>query len=81
MPDWARAEAQNAVTMTGELCDVFADRRDGVAAIARWATRQSRGPVRIYAGAAGFLATAGPRRRAAAVASANWHATAGSRPA
>lgn len=76
LPDWARAEAQNAVTMTGELCDAFADRRDGVAAIARWAMENLRGPVRIYAGAAGFLAPAEAEGAAAAVASANWHATA-----
>jgi probable H4MPT-linked C1 transfer pathway protein len=76
LPDWARGEAQHAVTMTGELTDCFADRRAGVAALAEWAAAHLAGPVGIYAGRAGFVGPAQAAEAAPDVASANWHATA-----
>ncbi|SDO42586.1 probable H4MPT-linked C1 transfer pathway protein [Methylobacterium phyllostachyos] len=76
LPDWARDEASHAVTMTGELTDCFADRREGVAALAGWATAHLAGSVRIYAGRSGFVAPEAAADAAADVASANWHATA-----
>lgn len=76
LPDWARAEADHAVTMTGELTDCFADRTDGVARLSAWAAAHLPGSVRIYGGRAGFLAPAAARGSALDVASANWHATA-----
>lgn len=76
LPEWARGEAQHAVTMTGELCDCFSSRDEGVRELVTWAGRRLAGPVRIYGGRAGFLP---PDRACAAtvhVASANWHASA-----
>ncbi|MCJ2026011.1 hydantoinase/oxoprolinase family protein [Methylobacterium sp. J-067] len=76
LPDWTRQQAHHAVTMTGELTDCFADRTEGVAALAGWAAERLAGPVRIFAGRAGFVA---PEEAAAAsfeIASANWYATA-----
>ncbi|SEG59290.1 probable H4MPT-linked C1 transfer pathway protein [Methylobacterium sp. 190mf] len=75
-PDWARGAALHAVTMTGELTDCFADRRDGVAALAGWAGSHLAGTVRIYAGRSGLVAPEAAASLSADVASANWHATA-----
>jgi probable H4MPT-linked C1 transfer pathway protein len=65
----------NAVTMTGELSDIFHTRAEGVATLARHA-EAALGSVRIYGGAAGFLTPDEAARRPQSVASANWHATA-----
>ncbi|QAY95354.1 H4MPT-linked C1 transfer pathway protein [Methylovirgula ligni] len=62
-------------TMTGELSDVFPNRRAGVAAIAAAAVREL-GPVRFYAGPQGFVAADQVVAHVEAVASANWHASA-----
>jgi probable H4MPT-linked C1 transfer pathway protein len=65
------------VTLTGELADVFASRREGVAWIAAaMAAALAPGTVRIYAAGAGFLAAEAAAAHAEAVASANWHAAA-----
>ena len=67
----------HAVTMTGELCDAFASRREGVAGLAAIAVRHlAPAPARFYAGAAGFVGAADVEAHAAAIASANWRATA-----
>jgi probable H4MPT-linked C1 transfer pathway protein len=76
LPGWARAPADHAVTMTGELTDCFASRTEGVGELARWAARNLHGEVRIYAGRGGFLPPDAAAGAAADVASANWHATA-----
>ena len=76
LPDWARAPAAHVVTMTGELTDCFADRRDGVTQLAGWAARTLPGGTRIYGGRAGLLDPAEAPGHAADIASANWHATA-----
>lgn len=76
LPDWARDEAEHAVTMTGELTDCFADRADGVEKLSAWAAATLEGRVRIYAGRAGFVAPEAARDNAFEIASANWHATA-----
>jgi probable H4MPT-linked C1 transfer pathway protein len=76
LPDWARRDARHAITMTGELCDYFADRREGVAALVRWASARLQGRVEIYGGRAGFLAPDQAEAAAFDIASANWHATA-----
>jgi (4-(4-[2-(gamma-L-glutamylamino)ethyl]phenoxymethyl)furan-2-yl)methanamine synthase len=76
LPDWARGEARHAVTMTGELTDCFADRREGVAALSNWAGKHLSGRVRIYAGRSGLVAPEAAADLFADVASANWHATA-----
>ncbi|WP_238230606.1 hydantoinase/oxoprolinase family protein [Methylobacterium thuringiense] len=76
LPDWAREEADHAVTMTGELTDCFKDRGDGVAQLAAWAAANLKGRVRIYAGRSGFVTLEAAEAQAADIASANWHATA-----
>src|SRR5436305_9485622 len=48
-----RAEA-NAVTMTGELCDIVSTHAEGVAALVAVAQRRLSGPM-FYAGRAGFV--------------------------
>jgi (4-(4-[2-(gamma-L-glutamylamino)ethyl]phenoxymethyl)furan-2-yl)methanamine synthase len=69
--------ALHAVTMTGELSDVFADRQEGVAylvAMMRAATAGQR--LLIYGGRAGFLDSEAVLALPLDVASANWHASA-----
>jgi probable H4MPT-linked C1 transfer pathway protein len=69
--------ALHAVTMTGELSDVFGDRAEGVGYLVALMQRIAGGdPLRIYAGHAGFLAPDAVQSRTMEVASANWHATA-----
>jgi (4-(4-[2-(gamma-L-glutamylamino)ethyl]phenoxymethyl)furan-2-yl)methanamine synthase len=69
--------ALHAVTMTGELSDVFGNRREGVAYLIDLMHEVTAGQVlRIYAGELGFLASEDAKPRVAEVASANWHATA-----
>ena len=69
--------ASHAVTMTGELSDVFGDRAQGVAYLVDLMVRTAGAqPLSIYAGGAGFLAPHDAKRLMLDVASANWHATA-----
>lgn len=67
-----------ALTMTGELADLFVDRGTGVAALVEAvAGRFPELPLLVWAGREGFLPPdPAARRSAAAVASANWLATA-----
>ncbi|MGE3774391.1 MAG: hydantoinase/oxoprolinase family protein [Gammaproteobacteria bacterium] len=62
----------HALTMTGEGCDLFADRAEGVARILDTAAR-ALAPQgwRVYADDGGLVARAAPAR----IASMNWHAT------
>jgi (4-(4-[2-(gamma-L-glutamylamino)ethyl]phenoxymethyl)furan-2-yl)methanamine synthase len=66
---------RNVITMTGELADTFASRRDGVEQLSRLAERELEN-VSIYAGPSGFVTGTEARRRANEIASANWHASA-----
>ena len=69
--------ALHAVTMTGELSDVFDDRTEGVAYLVELMQRVAAGQtLRVYAGNAGFLDPDDAKSRTLEVASANWHATA-----
>lgn len=67
----------HAITMTGEMTDLFASREAGVTAILGMmaeclpATR-----LRVYAGDQGFVEPSVALKQHAKVASANWHATA-----
>jgi (4-(4-[2-(gamma-L-glutamylamino)ethyl]phenoxymethyl)furan-2-yl)methanamine synthase len=67
----------NAVTMTGELCDAFATRAEGVTKLAAAMSRflGSRRAV-FYAGRSGFTEASEILERAVEIASANWHASA-----
>ena len=69
--------ALHAVTMTGELSDVFSDRAEGVAYLVELMQRVTAGQtLRVYAGSSGFLDPDDAKNRTLEVASANWHATA-----
>ena len=72
-------DAVHAVTMTGELCDIFTDRADGVRRILEQFLRQvgAASRVRIYGGYRGWLTPEEACGGAVdAVASANWLALA-----
>jgi probable H4MPT-linked C1 transfer pathway protein len=67
----------HALTMTGELCDAFASRREGAAGLAAIAVRHlAPASARFYAGATGFVGPEDVEARAADIASANWRASA-----
>ncbi|MDR2219968.1 MAG: S-layer protein [Methylobacillus sp.] len=67
----------HAITMTGELADIFPDRQTGVTRITEhmhgWLKNAD---IAIYAGAQGFLAPDAVGSHANIIASANWHASA-----
>ena len=66
----------SAVTMTGELVDLWPDRQAGVAALTA-ALAERLGPgTRFYAGPRGFVGLSQAVDAAPFIASANWHATA-----
>jgi len=76
LADWPKHELL-AVTMTGELCDCFPSRRDGVLQILdAVAGLRSRNPVRIWCNDARFVALDEARAQPLQVASANWLALA-----
>lgn len=67
----------HAVTMTGELADLFADRASGVRAIlAAMEARIARAATAVYANDGSFLSGAAAAAQPERVASANWHASA-----
>ncbi len=72
--DWPAA-AEHVVTMTGEMVDLFPDRAAGVGAITAL-LRDRLGELRLYAGDAGWVPADRADAHAAAIASANWLATA-----
>lgn len=73
----ASSTAAHAVTMTGELADCFADRAAGIAAIVRTLSAHvPRGQLHFFAGRMGFAPVSAVPGAAAAIASANWLATA-----
>jgi probable H4MPT-linked C1 transfer pathway protein len=67
----------HAITMTGELCDAFPSRREGVAGLAAIAASHLvPASSSFYAGRAGFVQLADAASHAGDIASANWHASA-----
>ena len=63
--------------MTGELCDAFPSRREGVAGLAAIAANHlAPAAPSLYAGRAGFVELGEAASHAADIASANWHASA-----
>lgn len=67
----------NAITMTGELCDAFATREDGVVGLAAIMTRLlAPGRAVFYAGQSGFVDEGEAAGHAIEIGSANWHASA-----
>ena len=68
---------RHAITMTGELCDAFPSRREGVAGLAAIAANHlAPATPSLYAGRAGFVELGEAASHAADIASANWHASA-----
>jgi probable H4MPT-linked C1 transfer pathway protein len=77
LADFGVAPDLHAITMTGELAEIFPSRREGVAAICRVAAALAGGgEVRFYAGPLGFLEASKAVAAWEKVASANWHASA-----
>lgn len=76
--DAMAADALHAITMTGELCDLFTDRAQGVGDILTClgSLLDARATLRVYAGSLGWLGADAAARQAGAVASANWRALA-----
>jgi probable H4MPT-linked C1 transfer pathway protein len=70
MPD------QHAVTMTGELADVFTDRNEGVVRISALMIEHFGSETRFYAGLSGLVSAREVSHHAAEIASANWLASA-----
>jgi probable H4MPT-linked C1 transfer pathway protein len=67
---------RHAVTMTGELADLFPDRAAGVAGILDVLAEHLPGPaIMAYTTDGEFLSAAGAKANFERVASANWHAT------
>ena len=66
-----------AVTMTGELCDCYATKREGVNRILDAVDFAASGrPVRVWSTAGNWLSSAEARLQSLAVAASNWHALA-----
>ena len=66
-----------AVTMTGELCDCFETKRDGVSAIMKAVRFASAGrPIRVWSTDGVFLNSEEAKANHLKVAAANWHALA-----
>lgn len=76
LADDTRSDAPSAVTMTGELVDLWPDRETGVSALADRIAARLGGEVCFYAGPAGFVGHRDVGANWKAIASANWRATA-----
>jgi (4-(4-[2-(gamma-L-glutamylamino)ethyl]phenoxymethyl)furan-2-yl)methanamine synthase len=72
--DWR--SARHAVTMTGELCDAFTSRHEGVMGLTAEMVAALGPSVQLYAGAQGWVLPRDVAGHTTAIASANWHATA-----
>ncbi|SAK99999.1 hypothetical protein AWB76_07811 [Caballeronia temeraria] len=75
-PAAADACARHAVTMTGEMVDLFADRSEGVRTLTRTLAQRLGPRTMFFAGDAGWLARSACPDHWRKVASANWLATA-----
>ena len=70
--DWPRPD-RFAVTMTGELCDCFETKREGVTAILDAVAQLSKSiPVRVWTTAGRFVSLPDARQNAMPCAAANW---------
>jgi probable H4MPT-linked C1 transfer pathway protein len=68
---------RHAITMTGELTDIFGDRREGVRTLIDFMTnRLADNDVLVYAGRRGMLRADAAKHHTGQVASANWLASA-----
>ena len=69
-------KVQHAVTMTGELVDLFENRQQGVIQISHTVSTLLGKQTLFYASRSGFVPIESVAEHAAAIASANWHASA-----
>ncbi|MCK8515433.1 hypothetical protein M0534_03665 [Methylonatrum kenyense] len=74
--DWPGRKTRHAVTLTGELVDLFPDRTTGVQQILDVVVARLPGPLAVYGGPSGLLSPAAAREHPTSVASANWHGSA-----
>ena len=72
----SHTSTKHAVTMTGELVDLFANRHEGVIQISTLAVKLLGKETMFYAANAGFVVYADVQRFVADIASTNWHASA-----
>lgn len=68
--------AELAVVMTGELCDCFATKAEGVAHIIRSVRDSSKLPIRFWTTEGTFVSADDAMEEPQSVAAANWHALA-----
>lgn len=66
---------RHAVTMTGELADIFSNRREGVDKIATVLNTGLQGQVKYYAGRKGFVDSPAVLAHWSDIASMNWYAS------
>ena len=69
-------KVRHAVTMTGELVDLFENRQQGVIQISHTVSTLLGKQTLFYASRSGFVPIESVAEHAAAIASANWHASA-----
>lgn len=68
---------RHAITMTGELVDIFPNRLAGVLQIAQFMTEHLDGEILFYSAKKGFVSPSEVASVTESIASANWHASAG----
>lgn len=71
-----QASMRHAVTMTGELVDLFSSRAEGVNAIVKCLQQGLNDKLNFFAGSHGFMSANDATGNVNAIASANWLATA-----
>lgn len=69
-------QAKHAITMTGELVDLFANRHEGVIKIAQFACQLLGEQCQFYAANKGFVTIEQVTENTDYIASTNWHASA-----
>ncbi|MFM9836136.1 MAG: hydantoinase/oxoprolinase family protein [Methylophilaceae bacterium] len=74
--DFGEKDAQHVVTMTGELVDLFENRRQGVIEIANFVASILGKETQFYAARSGFVGLQNVSAHVGCIASANWHASA-----
>lgn len=77
LADFGRPVLRHAVTMTGELADIFANRKEGVRSIAAMMQQKLGAETLFYAAQHGLVRSEAVMELCGRVASANWHAGAG----
>lgn len=74
---FGQVNMHHAVTMTGELADIFANRKEGVCSIAAMMQQKLGAETLFYAAEHGLVRSEAVMDLCSRIASANWHAGAG----